>query len=283
MNEISRNELEQYRKQYKTSYSIGDLTPTVCELLGIPEPDVCGGTPIPMVVDHAAKLFGGDGKMQKVLIFCPDAVGETHRIKYPDLLERVQELAGIRCLSSCVMPSVTPVCFATIFSGASPEVHGIHQWEQPILKIETLFDVAAKAGKKVAIIAENGCSMDKIFRQRDIAYFSLRSDDEARKITQMLLENDDYDILVSYATNHDHSAHVFGTDSPETIQELTKCVESFEVFTRLTDTVWKNFNHAVIWAPDHGNHPIDSEHGAHGDNIPEDMLVNHFYRIRSAS
>jgi len=282
MNEISRKELEQFKKQYHVDYSIGDLTPTVCELMGIPAPDSCGGTPIPPVVDHAAKLFGDDGKTQKVFIFCPDAVGEKHRKLYPELLQRVQDLAGFRCLSSGVMPSVTPVCFGTIFSGASPEVHGIHQWAQPILEIETFFDVASKAGKKVVIIAKNGCSMEKIFRKRNIDYITTRDDETTRKLTQMILENDDYDVVVSYTYNHDHQAHVCGPDSKEAVRALTDSVESFEYLTAIVDKVWGNYNRAAIWAPDHGNHPIDATHGGHGDNIPEDMLVNHFYRIRCA-
>ena len=40
-----------------------------------------------------------------------------------------------------VMPSVTPVCFGTMYTGAQPEVHGIRRYEKPVIKIDTIFDV----------------------------------------------------------------------------------------------------------------------------------------------
>ena len=47
MNQISRDELRSYMQQYNVDYSIGDLTPTICALHGVPEPADCGGTPSP--------------------------------------------------------------------------------------------------------------------------------------------------------------------------------------------------------------------------------------------
>jgi len=172
MNEISRNELQKHMHRHGTGYSIGDLTPTICALTGIPEPPDCGGTAIAPVVDQAVHVTGTDAGIRKVLIFCPDAVGEKHRQLYPDQLARVERLAEFRFLCSSVMPSVTPVCYATIFSGASPEVHGIRKYEKPVLTVQTLFDVFAAAGKHAAIVSVNGCSIDTIFRRRDVDYYS---------------------------------------------------------------------------------------------------------------
>ena len=42
MNQISRDELKKYMDQYQLDHTIGDLTPTVCGLFGVPEPEVCG-------------------------------------------------------------------------------------------------------------------------------------------------------------------------------------------------------------------------------------------------
>ena len=44
-----------------------------------------------------------------------------------------------------VMPSVTPVCFASMYTGVMPDVHGIKFYTKPVLKIETFFDVLIKA------------------------------------------------------------------------------------------------------------------------------------------
>ena len=281
MKETSRNELRKYMEQYSVDNSIGDVTPTVCALMGVEEPSGCGATPIAAVVDQAFRVTGKEGKMEKVLIFCPDAVGEVHRQKYPEKLARVEKLAGFRFKSASVMASVTPVCFATIFSGASPEVHGIKTYAKPVLTVETLFDVLAKAGKNVAVISRNGCSIDKIFRNRDVDYFSFRTDAAIHRQTRKLLEDSDYDVIISYYMDYDDLSHKFGPHAKKPVNALETGVQYFETLVSDVDKYWKDFDRTVIWAPDHGNHVIDETSGGHGSNIPEDMVVNHFYRIRS--
>ena len=281
MKETSRSELRKYMEQYSVDNSIGDMTPTVCALMGVEEPSCCGGTPIAAVVDQAFRVTGKEGRMEKILIFCPDAVGEVHRQKYPEKLARVEKLAGFRFKSASVMASVTPVCFATIFSGASPEVHGIKTYAKPVLTIETLFDVLAKAGKNVAVISRGGCSIDKIFRNSDVDFFSLRTDEAIHKLTRKLLEDSDYDVIVSYFMDYDDFSHKFGPYAEKPVNALETGVQYFETLVSDVDKYWKDFDRAVIWAPDHGNHVIDETSGGHGSNIPEDMVVNHFYRIRS--
>ncbi len=280
MNELSRNELRKYMEQYSVDNSIGDLTPTVCALMGVEEPSGCGGTPIAAVVDQAFRVTDREGQMEKILIFCPDAVGEVHRQKYPEKLARVEKLAGLRFKSSSVMASVTPVCFATIFSGASPEVHGIKTYTKPVLTVETLFDVLAKAGKNVAIVSRNECSIDKIFRKRNVDYFSFRSDEAILDQTRKLMQESDYDVIVSYFMDYDHFSHKCGPYAEKSVDALENGVRYFETLVADADKYWKDFDRTLIWAPDHGNHVIDETSGGHGSNIPEDMVVNHFYRIR---
>ena len=50
----------------------------------------------------------------------------------------------------------------------------------------------------------------------------------------------------------------------------------------MTDRVWQRADRVVAWVPDHGNHVVDEHSGTHGTNTPEDMVVNHFYRLRAA-
>ena len=283
MNETSYAELKKFKDQYGVDYSIGDLTPTICEINNWEIPAQSGGTPIAVVVDHAQRLFDGEGKNEKTFIYCPDAVGEIHRQHYPDLLARVEKIAGIRLLSSGVMPSVTPVCFGTIFSGASPEVHGIRQYAKPVLEVETLFDSAVKAGKKVAIVAVNACSIDMIFRKRKVDYYSLCTDARCREITEKIMRSDDYDMIISYSTDYDHYSHKTGCDSETSVTALKTCVEYFEDYARLTDELWGKYNRTLVWAPDHGNHPVSETSGTHGTNTADDMLVNHFYRISAGN
>lgn len=281
MNDVSCNELRSFMTQYNTDNSIGDLTPTVCALTGCAEPAECGGTAIAAVVDQAYRVTGREGKMEKILIFCPDAVGDIHRQKYPEKLARVEKLAGFRFKSTSVMPSVTPVCFGTIFSGSSPEVHGIKKYEKPVLTVETLFDVLAASGKNVAIISRNGCSIDKIFRERNVDYFSFRTDEGIHKQTRQLLADSDYDVIISYYMDYDALSHRNGPYAEPSVNALETGVQYFETLVADVDKYWAEYDRTVIWAPDHGNHIIDETSGGHGTNTPEDMIVNHFYRIRA--
>ncbi|MBS1371998.1 MAG: hypothetical protein HPZ91_18790 [Lentisphaeria bacterium] len=280
--EESAKELQFYRDKYQVPHSTGDLTPTVCRLFGARKPSCCGAEEIAGVVDQAYRLMGGDGRAEKVLVFSPDAVGEVHAGRFPEAFERVERLAGFRILSAAVMPSVTPVCFATIFSGASPAVHGIRKYAKPVLKIETLFDVLAEAGKNVAIVCCNSCSIDMIFRGRNIDYYSFRTDRAAFEMTRKLIADSDYDFILCYMAGYDHISHHAGPWAEESVRELMTAIGRFEQLAADADEHWGAFNRAVIWAPDHGNHQIDAETGGHGDDIPDDMLVNHFYRVRGA-
>lgn len=278
MNDISREELRKYEEKYQVEHSTGDLAPTVCALFGAPEPADNGGVPLSPVIDRAKELFGAVGKLEKLLVYCPDAVGDIHYQKHPELLGRVEKLADLKMLSSAIFPSVTPGCFCTIFSGSSPEVHGFKKWEQKLVTVETIFDILPNAGKSVAIVAKDS-SMARIFRNRKIDYYTVRSDDIARRITERLIEEDEYDVIVSYTWQFDHFGHYNGPDSPESLAALQFVVETFESLVGLTEKHWKKYDRAVIFAPDHGNHQVDEKTGSHGKDIPEDMLVNHFYRL----
>ena len=282
MDQVSRDELRSFMEQYGVDYSIGDLTPTVCELHGVTPPECCGGTAIAEVTDQAQHLAGVEGGIRRTLIFCPDSFGEHQRGKHPELFARVEKLAGMRYLSSAVMASVTPVCYATIFSGASPEVHGIRIYEKPVLTVPTLFDAFVAAGKSVAIVSVNNCSIDSIFRKRKIDYYSTRSDAISLRIARRLIELDEYDLMVVYYTSYDHVSHKQGGDSPAATAALETGTEYFETLVADVERCWSKYPRAVVFAPDHGNHRVDDTHSAHGKNIPEDMLVNHYYRLRAA-
>ena len=281
MNIENRLELESFKKMYNCDNSIGDLTPTVCTITGTRLPKQCVAETIAAIADQTTRVTGKIDGIEKVLIFCPDAAGEVQRQRFPDLFARVEKLAGFRFLSSAVMPSVTPVCFATIFSGAAPIEHGIRQYAKPVLSIETLFDVLAEAGKQVAIVSINTCSIDCIFRNRNIDYFSFRSDEASYEMTEKLIAEGKYDVIISYYTDYDSKSHKYGNWSNEAVDSLKTAVSYFEKLVDDTEIYWAANNRAVIWAPDHGNHMVDEKSAGHGQNIADDMVVNHYYRIRS--
>ena len=281
MNTTSYEELNSFVTKYQTDSTIASLTPTICALTGAAEPVDCGAVELSAVVDQAVRLTGREGGVEKALIFCPDAVGEVQRARFPELLERVKKLAGFQFSCAAVMPSVTPVCYGSIFSGASPAVHGIQKYEKPVLTVETLFDVLAQAGKNVAIVAINNCSIDCIFRKRSVDYYSMRSDELSFELTRELIAANRYDVIISYYTSYDHLSHRHGQWSSEAVDALNTSVKYFETLVSDTETHWAGYNRVVTWTPDHGNHIVDENNSGHGQDIADDMVVNHYYRVKA--
>ena len=279
MNEQSRLELDSFRKQFDRYYSIGDLTPTICELFGVRTPDCCGAVPIAPVVDHAAKIMDGEGKLERAVLFCADALGDHQKKLFPQVFEKIRHVAGLQMESTSVMASVTPVCYATIFTGASPSVHGIKRYEKPVLSVETLFDVLAQSGKRIAIASINNCSIDMIFRNRKVDYFSFRDETLPFEWTRELIRRDEYDLIVCYMGTYDSTMHKKGCTAPEAAQQAQSAAERFQVLAEDMDKYYSRYNRSLVFVPDHGGHDLEDGHGIHGTELPEDMLVSHYYRL----
>jgi hypothetical protein len=256
------------------------LTPTVCDLCGVGRPAQCADEPIAAVMAAAAKALAGQ-KVEKLLLFAPDAVGIHLWERFPDKLAAVEALAPVRVPTRVVMPSVTPVCFASMFSGALPEVHGIQEYAKPVLTCETIFNAFPEAGWNTAIAAVQECSIDKIFRKRKATYISTTGDDESLAYSELLLKQRPVDLLLSYATDYDKNLHSTGPFSDKALAAFDQDLVAFQKLCALVDEVWADYNRAVVFCPDHGGHATDDTgtRGAHGKDIPEDMLVYHFYRF----
>jgi hypothetical protein len=258
------------------------LTPTVCDLCGVRRPAQCDEEPIAAVMTAAEEVLG-DERLEKILLFAPDAVGMHLWERFPEKLAALTALAPLRVATRAVMPSVTPVCFASMFSGALPEVHGIQEYAKPVLSCETLFNTFPEAGWRSAIAAVQECSIDKIFRKRPLTYISTMDDAETLAFSEMLLRQRPLDFLLSYAVNYDKQLHATGPFSETALAAFEQNLRSFETLCALVDEVWAAHNRAVIFCPDHGGHATDASgtRGAHGKDIPEDMHVCHFYRIKA--
>ena len=176
-----------------------------------------------------------------------------------------------------VMPSVTPVCFASMYTGAMPDVHGIQAYVKPVLTTDTLFDAAIRAGLKPAIVSTAGDSISKIFLERPMDYFIYDTVDEVNAKAEALIAEDAYDILVIYDGNYDSTMHRYAPESEEALAALRANAAQFDKFCALTRQHWAAHDTLIAFAPDHGCHPIDGGLGSHGLDMPEDMLITHFY------
>ena len=188
--------------------------------------------------------------------------------------------AGVTLPLCSVMPSVTPVCFGTMYTGAQPEVHGIRKYEKPVITIDTLFDALLRAGKKCALITYGQCSLSRIYLERDMDYFHYPKGgiDEVNAKAMELILRDEHDFILIYNGNYDSVMHKHGPESPEALAELRLNAHIFGVIADLIEEHWKHHRTLLGFAMDHGCHEIDGGCGSHGLDMEEDLNIMHLYR-----
>ena len=256
-------------------YNIDSVTPTVCALLGIDPPVGSSATSIKEILEAADSK-----KMEKILLYAPDAIGEWLFQKHKEEFVEVIKEAPIQIPIRSMSPSYTPVCYGSMFTGMKPEEHGITKYMKPVLKVETLFDAASKTGKKVALVAVKDCSIDLIFRERNIDYYTEKYDPEVIQRVLDLLENSDYDLIVAYNQEYDDLMHGSTPTDPEAIEAFRRHLKAFKTLADAFNKRYQGVNRAIAFLPDHGTH-VDPESGkgSHGTDSPEDMEVRHFWGV----
>ena len=256
-------------------YSLDSVTPTVCTLMGIDPPTGSSAPSIKEIIEAAKGR-----KMEKVLLFAPDAIGEWLFQKHRDEFAEVIKEAPIQIPIRSMIPSYTPVCYGSMFTGMKPEEHGINKYMKPVLTVETLFDAAEKAGKKVALVAVKDCSVDLIFRERKIDYYTEEYDPEVIQRALDLLEDSDYDLIVAYNQEYDDLMHGSTPTDPEAIEAFRRHLKAFNTLADAFNKRYQDVNRLIAFLPDHGTH-VDPESGkgSHGTDSPEDMEVRHFWGV----
>lgn len=260
------------------TYSNTMIAGTIAELLGAPSPEKADAARLEPLLELCA------GGVDRVLLYNPDAVAMWLYQKYPDKFLPVLRHARLMLPMRTVMPSVTPVCFGTIYTGALPEVHGITKYEKPVIRIDSLFDALLRAGKKPIILATEGCSMSKIFNERQMDYIFVGSDgspdgmycvDEAMKV----LSDDKYDAVIVYEGNYDTVMHRCGVNSPEALHELEVNAAHFDRIVRQAKRLWSGKRALYGWVTDHGCHDTEIGRGSHGSDLEDDLNVAHFWGV----
>lgn len=265
--------------------SLDTIAGALCYAMGIEAP-ACAAAPNKVLVDYIDEKLHG-GKVDRVLMYNPDAVAQWVSEKYPYFMKEAVESAELELPLCTVMPSVTPVCFATMYTGAQPEIHGIQAYEKPVIKIDTIFDALIRAGKKPLIIAYATCSMSKIYLERDMDYILVDTVDQANAAACQAVLEDKYDFIAVYNGNYDSRMHQYGPEAPEVLAELKCNARTFATLTEMVKTHWQHHNTLMGFAMDHGCHETEPVikpsgkvyYGTHGQDIPEDMNIVHRYQI----
>ncbi len=262
----------------RNQFRITQTAPTVRELMGIgglEDADICN----PAVLAKAASVYG-DQKLERVLMYNPDAIALWLYQKYTDQFIPVMRHSDLALPVCSVMPSVTPVCFASMYSGLDPERHGIKAYVKPVLKCETLFDALIKAGKKPVIISTAGDSISEIFKEREMEYIFCETPEEVNEQAERILKEDRYDLITVYNGNFDEQMHRTGPESEEALAMLDRNAAAYEKLASIAEEIWKDRPHMCAFLPDHGCHEIDGGMGSHGLDMEEDMNIIHFYSFK---
>lgn len=268
---------ESEEKRYNAD-SLDTVCAALAYALGI-EPPACAAEKNRALADYIDAVFGSE-KADRLIMYNPDAVAQWVYEKYPDYMADTRAHTEKEIYLSTVMPSVTPVCFGTMYTGAQPSVHGIQKYAKPVIEIDTLFDALLRTGKKVALITYGQCSLSRIFLGREMDYYHYEHDDISAvnaKAAEIILR-DEYDVIVIYNGNYDTVMHKSGPESAKALAELRSNDHAFGVISRLVEAHWKHHNTLVGFAMDHGCHEIDGGNGSHGLDMPEDINIVHLYK-----
>jgi len=76
-----------------------------------------------------------------------------------------------------------------------------------------------------------------------------------------------------------HGTEPFSKKAMEAVEHH---IDGFSRLSHALDLHWGSFNRAIVFTPDHGAHlDLNTGRGTHGEDIPEDMEVCHYWGLRS--
>ena len=258
-----------------------DSLDTVCAALsyaiGIDAPQ-CAAAPNATLCTYLDKVLCGK-KVDRIFMYNPDAIAQWIYEKYALMFTEAKQRVDIEVPIYTVMPSVTPVCFGTMYTGAQPQIHSIRAYVKPVITIDTIFDALIRNGKKPVIVSTTGDSMSKIYLERDMDYFFYDSADKVNQKAEELILKGEHDFIVIYNGNYDSAMHKFGPESDEALAELQANIKAYHNFLKLAKESSKDKNTLVGFAMDHGCHEIDGNCGSHGLNMEEDLYIVHLYKL----
>ena len=260
----------------KNMHSLDSLCAALCYAFGIDAPK-CAAMPNDELCKYLDQKLGNE-KVDRIFMYNPDAIAQWIYNKYPTLFSEAKSVTEVEIPFCSVMPSVTPVCFGTMYTGAQPAIHGIQAYVKPVITIDTIFDALIRCGKRPAIVSTAGDSLSKIYLERDMDYFIYDTIEQVNAKAAELIILDNYDFILVYNGNYDSYMHKFGPESIEALGELRANVRTFGMFGEMIAEHWKSHNSLIGFAMDHGCHEIDGGCGSHGLDMEEDINIVHVYK-----
>lgn len=251
------------------AYAMTRIAPTVSAILRLPAPARATDTPISQIVADFPDVC-------PVILLALDAFGEYAWKLWREEMPFLRALHAQRSITlRAVMPTITPVNFATMVSGTDMTGHGV-QTLHDHFTCETLFDVVRRAEGRSAGIGLNGYTGSELLgRYADICGNAGNGTDDA--VTEKIIECADGDrpaFIIAQLGELDHVFHQYGPSSPAMVPMLRATDARVK---RLVEHL-KRLGYGVLILADHGQHDVvgpreDGMRGLHGTDMPEDCLV----------
>ena len=250
-------------------YVIKDVAPTVSAILGLRSPAQSTGAVIPQIVRD---LSG----RQRVAVLVPDALGlfpwQRWRHEMPCLCS-LHDKHSIVMRS--VLPSVTPVCFSAILTGADQSVHGVDARTDTIA-CESLFDTVSQSKGQTAGVGLRGHTGYEFLGR----HAGIRGDggdgSDAGTETEIIRIVDHHSpaFLIAQLYWTDGIFHKHGPSSPAVVPILQETDGRIDRLCRYLG----DQGYGVIVLADHGQHDVldagvGENKGRHGTDADEDLLV----------
>ena len=114
-------------QQKINEHSLDTICASLAYAMGITPPELAAAKNEALCA-YIDRVFEGQ-KADRVIMYNPDAIAQWVYEKYPSLFTEMKKRTEVEIPLATVMPSVTPVCFGTMYTGAQPSVHGIQKYE----------------------------------------------------------------------------------------------------------------------------------------------------------
>ncbi len=247
-------------------YSMLDIAPTISDILNIPAPAQSQGAPIPEIVKN---LNGA----KRIALIAPDALGLFAWTLWKAELPYLRSLHERNSLLlRSVLPSITPVNFGAMVTGAELDVHGAQTFEHDFT-CETLFDVLRTGYGRSAGVGLDGYTGSALLgRYADIWGNAGAGDDsDVERTTLEIAENERPEFIITQLGVVDDVFHQYGPSSPSVVPMLQ------DLDARLQRMVaqLKALGYSILILSDHGQHDVDEPElkGTHGTDSDIDCLV----------
>ncbi|MGD2142522.1 MAG: alkaline phosphatase family protein [Candidatus Bathyarchaeota archaeon] len=248
-------------------YDMRSVAPTVCEILGVRPPKFVEVRPITEAINTM-------GQLRRLTVVVIDALGVSTwsalRMETPTL----NALANRHLIHiHSVMPTITPVNFATMVTGADPLNHGIRERTQDI-GLETVFDVLRKRGFSSGTAARALSSLGILISPHtDQPGIAESNNDEEVKILALKALLRGVELLWVQLLDVDDAGHHHGPLSPQGASAVNKADHHLRM---IAVEAWRQ-RYGLIVLADHGQHVVLDEkgnkRGSHGSSSDEDTYV----------